>query len=106
MTFFLAAIIVSCLASFRSLFTQQDSRAQPIRYRSPALHSVFLQGSKSGKDRRGESLDSLIDVGLYEKYVRPDVLESKTNDPHNSSRVFITPLQAVHIKEDVDIHSA
>lgn len=100
--------MVSCLASFRSLFLQQDIRSQSaVQYNPPASRNRFLQGSNSGRNRlrdTQDTLDALAGTASYKTHIHaPGGSASNTADSKSSSTTEFIGLQGVHVKQEVDL---
>ena len=103
----LSAIVVACLASFRSLFTQQGSRIrEPKHTIQDASRNLFLHGTK--RIRPPNTSIGLTELsGRTEQYTQP----SKPHNDGNSDLTFdytnlgstehIVPPNAVRIKQEV-----
>lgn len=90
--------MVSCLASFRSLVPQQDSRNRSVQHNPLAPRDRFLRGSNSGRNRIRDVLDNLTGSGSHKTHVHSDYTESKTDDLQNESSKAIIPLQGILVK--------
>ncbi|MCJ1271129.1 hypothetical protein MMC22_011028 [Lobaria immixta] len=102
------AIVVSCLASFRSLFLQQDIRSQtPVHYNPPASLNRFLQGSNSGRNRirdTQDTLDGLTGNASYRTHIHASGgSASNTADSKSNCSAEFIGLHGVHIKQEVDL---
>lgn len=99
--------MVSCIASFRSLFFEQDSHSQsPVQYNPPASRNRFLQGSYLGRNRIKDTQDTLdtLTTASYKTHIHASRgSESDTADSNNSCFPELIGLQGVHVKQEVDL---
>lgn len=101
------AITVACLASFRNLFSRENSHHRPKRYEPPNTSDRFLQGSKSRNKMRNliDTLASNSDYTNSSYQVQVDSghdtqsMIDHHHDPHNQIRLD----KAVHVRKDVDL---
>lgn len=101
------AIIVACLASFRNLFSRENSRSQPKRYEPPNSSNIFLRGTKS-RSRMRNLIDTLASDSdyphsSYQVQVDGGNDTRSTIDHHNESRDQLKSEKVVHVRRDVDL---
>ena len=101
------AIIVACLASFRNLFSRENSRHQPKRYEPPNSSNIFLRGSKS-RSRMRNLIDTLASDSDYHNSSYQVQVDGgndtrSTIDPHNDFSVPVKSEKVVHVRSDVDL---
>lgn len=101
------AIIVACLASFRNLFSRENSSHQPKRYQPPSSSNIFHRGSKSRSRMRNliDTLASDLDYhnSSYQVQVDGGNDTRSTIDPHNDFHVPIKSEKVVHVRSDVEL---
>lgn len=102
------AIIVACLASFRTLFKQPDSRPQPLKHIPPShnARNLFLRSNK-----RIRSVCQWLPItdltGLsteHSTHIRNDDPEEGANIAKNSSTEHVVPLNSVYVKQEIEFH--
>lgn len=99
--------MVSCMASFRSLFLQPNGLPQPlVQFNPPASRNFFLQlGIFSGRRLKGTqdaSFDTLTVVSYKTNQARR-ASGSNTGDSTSSCSSELIGLQEDHVKEEVEL---
>lgn len=94
--------MVSCLASFRSLVPQQDSRNRSVQHSPSAPRDRFLRGSNSGRNRIRDVLDNLTGSGSHKTHIHSDSTESKIDDLQNESKPSFL-YKVFSLKTDVEV---
>lgn len=91
------ALIISCVASFRSLFSNRDNRPQPARYIPPSSKQRFLAG-KSRRQLRDPN-------ALTESFANISALENNSHGSDLEGSPIQSDLSAkgIRVKHEVDL---